>query len=155
MNKIAPTATKKTFFCGCWCNYFSPLPCSGLGCSETENSLYITGPAEANFHWSGLYETFLCNNLNEVVVAQRAREGFALANLGGPGACSPGKFWIFGLSRMQFLGVLANLATSLNVILQGVLVKGIAFVHTPTKCIATLLLAVSVQGQGFFDRATS
>ena len=62
----------------------------------------ITGPAEAIFYWSGLYETFLCNNLNEVVVAQRAREGFALAQLGGSGACSPGKFWIFGRSRMQF-----------------------------------------------------
>ena len=60
------------------------------------------GPAEAIFHWSGLYETFLCNNLNEVVVAERAREGFALVKLGGPGACSPGKFWIFGRSRMQF-----------------------------------------------------
>ena len=63
-----------------------------------------TGPAEANFHWSGLNETFLCSDLNEVVVAQRAREGFSLAKLGGSGlgACSPGKFWIYGRSRMQF-----------------------------------------------------
>ena len=28
--------------------------------------VWFTGPAEAMFHWSGLYEIFLCSHLNEV-----------------------------------------------------------------------------------------
>ena len=52
-----------------------------------------TGPAKANFHWSGLNETFLCSDLNEVVVAQWAREGFALAKLGGSGGMLPRKIF--------------------------------------------------------------
>ena len=66
------------------------------------------GPAEAKFHWSGLNETFLCNNLNEVMVAQRAREGFALANLGGSGGMLPRKILFFWTLQNAILGALAN-----------------------------------------------
>ena len=64
------------------------------------------GPAEAIFHWSGLYETFLCNNLNEVVVAQRAREGFALVKLGPSrgvrGHAPPGNFGFLDAPECNF-----------------------------------------------------
>ena len=81
--------------------YLSPPPLS-------LSPLSLSGPAEAIFHWSGLYETFLCNNLNEVVVAQRAREGFALAKLGGSGGMLPREILDFWTLQNAILGFLAN-----------------------------------------------
>ena len=51
---------------------------------------------------------FLCNNLNEVVVAQRPREGFALAKLGGSGGMLPRKILDFWTLQNAILGFLAN-----------------------------------------------
>ena len=41
VKKIAPTATKKEsfFFCGCWCNFFSPPPCLWYCCEKHFHSL--------------------------------------------------------------------------------------------------------------------
>ena len=72
------------------------------------------GPAEAIFHWSGLYEIFLCNNLNEVVVVQRAREGFALAKLGGSGGMLPRKILDFWTLQNAILGILANFSNTIE-----------------------------------------
>ena len=47
---------------------------------------------------------FLCNNLNEVVLAQRPREGFALAKLGGSGGMLPRKILDFWTLQNAILG---------------------------------------------------
>ena len=51
---------------------------------------------------------FLCNNLNEVVVAQQPRDGFALGKLGGSGGMLPGKILDFATLQNAILGFLAN-----------------------------------------------
>ena len=81
------------------------------------NLVHKTGPAEAIFHWSGLYETFLCNNLNEVVVAQRAREGLCPRQArggGGSRAMLPRKILEFWTLQNVILGFLANFSNIID-----------------------------------------
>ena len=46
MKKIAPTATKKEFFCGCWCNFFHrPLHIPTLSASTTRKKTASPPPS--------------------------------------------------------------------------------------------------------------
>ena len=90
------------------------------------------------------------------MVAQRPREGFALAKLGGSGGILPRKILDFWTLQNAILGFLANFSNIIECYFARSLGKRnrICAHASPMKCIATLFNR-SFDSRQFFDRATS